>query len=225
MKSYNLISIHTTLVDAHITLEILSKLSQSEINQLIQELKLPMLQKFKFENAINKLTTTANTIATELKVPDDSASVHSSVSSITAPYCMNDPLIVMMGIGKYDGLPDLLGVTKDYDNVINTFVNEWNYKTFYQLNDNTTVYSNNINKLKRNYKLEWNSDEIELFIEQARKCIVQNRHDGLLFGISSHGDTGKVLYDSNCEKIELDFVFTMLSPQVSTVRIISRNTG
>ena len=56
---------------------------------------------------------------------------------------MNDPLIIMMGIGKYDGMPNLDGITKDYDNIIDTFVKHWKYKIFHRLNDNTFIYTNN----------------------------------------------------------------------------------
>ena len=140
------------------------------------------------------------------------------VSSIAPAITMDDPLIVIMGIGKYKGLSDLAGVIKDYENLLTTFVKEWKYKIFYQLENNNIVYTNNINQLAQNdeyskYKLEWNGDEIELFVEQARKHVVKNKHNGLIFAISSHGDTGKVLYDSECEKYELDCIFSMFSPE------------
>ena len=135
------------------------------------------------------------------------------ISSIAPPMRTDDPLIAIVGIGKYNGLPNLDGIEKDYDNVINTFVNHWKFKVIYKLSDNTCVYTNNENELRRNYKLKWNIDEIEEFVEQTRKYIVKNKHNGLLFAISSHGDTGKILYDSECEEYELDCIFSMFSPE------------
>ena len=137
------------------------------------------------------------------------------VSSIAPPLSMDDPLIVMIGIGKYDGMPNLDGIARDYDNMIDTFVNYWKYKIFYKLNNNTCIYSNNKSEMKTNYKLEWDSDEIYQFIEESRKYLVKNRHNGLIFGISSHGDSGRILYDSECEEYALDSIFSMYSPQAS----------
>ena len=138
---------------------------------------------------------------------------------------MDDPLIVMLGIGEYNDLPNLAGIVIDYQNIVNTFVGKWKYKIFCQLNDdnNTVIYTNDKQEIDTltttnkniSYKLKWTMDEIELFIEQARKCIVKNKHNGLMFAISSHGDTGKVLYDSNCEEFDLDSIFSMFSPQAS----------
>ena len=141
------------------------------------------------------------------------------VSSIAPIFKMDDPLVVIMGVGEYESnaYPSLAGVEKDYENIINTFVNYWQYKVFYQLSNNEYIYSNDKNELENNYKLRWNLDEIELFVEQARKCVVSNQHSGLLFAISSHGDTGKVMYDSNGDKYELNFLFSMFSPQANVL--------
>ena len=42
------------------------------------------------------------------------------------------------------------------------------------------------------------------FIEDSRKYIVQNKHDGLMFFLSSHGDRDNVLYGSQCEMYQPD---------------------
>ena len=138
-------------------------------------------------------------------------------SSIKKPLSVNDPLIVILGIGEYDRLPNWTGVTKDYDNYINTFVNSWKYKVFYQLDDNSNVYSNEITEIERNYKLKWDLDEICEFVETVRKYVVKNKHNGLLFAISSHGDNGKVIYDSADAECDLDEIFSMFSPQASGI--------
>ena len=127
---------------------------------------------------------------------------------------MNDPLIVMMGIGEYTGMDNLDCVSKDYDNII---VKCWKYKIFYKLNNNNSIYTNKMNDMDNEYKLKWNGDDIDNFIEEARKHVVQNKHNGLMFAISSHGDTGRILYDSECEQYELDTIFSMFSSQGSAL--------
>ena len=52
-------------------------------------------------------------------------------------------------------------------------------------------------------------------MEKVRKCIVNNRHNGLIFGISSHGDRDKIMYDSECESVNLDAIFSMFSPEAN----------
>ena len=137
------------------------------------------------------------------------------VSSLVAATTMDDPLIVIMGIAKFDELPNLDGVSKEYKIVIDTFVNCWKYKVFYQLNDNTCIYTNNTDEIKRNYKLRWDCDDIDLFAEKSRNCVIENKHNGLMFFISSHGDGSNVLYDSECEEYLVDYILALYSPQES----------
>ena len=139
-----------------------------------------------------------------------------AVSSLVAPTTMDDPLIVMMGIGEFaDELPNLESVSKDYNNVIKTFVKYWKYKVFYQLNDNKYVYTNSIDEIKQNYKLRWNRDEIDLFTRKSRTCLIKNKHNGLMFFVLSHGDNESVLYDSECEEYGVAEILALYSPQES----------
>ena len=139
----------------------------------------------------------------------------SGVSTVAPELSVVDPLVVILGIGEYDDLPNLEGVTDDYQDVIDAFVDKWKYKVFYQLKNDICVYSNNKQEveLKNDYKLKWNCDEIDVFVEKARQQLVNNKHDGLLFAISSHGDTGKIIVDSNGEEYELESLFSMFSEQ------------
>ena len=156
-----------------------------------------------------------NTYDDEMEVE---AKYLSFVSSIAPAFIVNNPLIVMLGIGEYDtGLPNLSGVSKDYYNIIHTFVDVWNYHIFYKLSDNSCVYSNNIIEMSDKYKLRWTMDEIHIFVESARKEIVRNKHNGLIFVVSSHGDTGKVIYDSNIEQYYLSEIFNLFSPQFGQI--------
>ena len=179
--------------------------SHQDVDKLIQQLK------YKLQLSPTVVSNTMNNNT----VPDIRDIVN--VSSIAPSIQTDDPLVVAMGIGKYNGLQDLDGVSIDYDNFINTFVNNWKYKVFYRLNNDCDIYTNDKNKLNRNYKLKWSDEEIEDFIIQARKHIVKNRHNGLLFAISSHGDIEKVMYDSNGDKVQLDGIFCMFSPQASQI--------
>ena len=229
-------SLESILVDASINLNILSCLDQAELTQLIKELKLPILEKYKFQTAVaelqskhpNNTNNNNNNHPDETKL-DDGISVYSGtstmsditrvtgISSIAPALTVDDPLIVILGIGTYNGLLDLDGIniTKDYVNIKTTFGLKWKYKIFYQLSDNSNVYSKDAKELKEkdNYKLHWTIDEIAVFIETARHYVVTNKHNGLIFAISGHGDTGKVIYDSDCEECQLDNVFSMFAPE------------
>ena len=143
-------------------------------------------------------------------------SVCSDVSEMPLPYRINGALIVFLGIGDYDDkLKNLPGVSKDYQNILNTFVGIWKYNAFYKNDKNITIYANDKNQIKSNsnYKLHWTIDEIKAFVEEARKCVVSNKHDALIFVISSHGDTRKIIYDSNMTKYRLRNIFNMFQPQ------------
>ena len=135
-----------------------------------------------------------------------------TVSTVGPSFMMNHPLIVILGIGIYDGLPALPGVKKDYENIINTFVKYYQYNIFYQLDDNNPVYTNKMNQIKNNFKIKWSIDEMETFVENARKHVVQHGHNGLIFSLSCHGDTNKKIYDSKCEFLDLESLFMMFVP-------------
>ena len=59
---------------------------------------------------------------------NDNMSVTTGISTVGAPFILRNPLVIILGIGEFSGLPDLDGVSKDYQNVINVFVNVWKYK-------------------------------------------------------------------------------------------------
>ena len=120
----------------------------------------------------------------------------------------------MIGIGKYSGMDDLIGVSKDYDNIFHTFYKQFGYSIILKDEDNNLLYCNKnndkISKLtKRNYKLHWKYDEIEDFVDGVARVASDstNEHDGLLFFISSHGESDSVILDSECEEISLIQIF------------------
>ena len=165
----------------------------------------------------------------------------SRVSALSKPYIIKNALIVILGIGEYCGnMNNLPGVSKDYKNIINVFTKTWNYKVFYWVdkdskdddddaddanstgsNNNsninynyTPIYTNDTEMIENNlnFKLQWNGDEIDDFLEESRTKLVQNRHDGLIFIITSHGDSGRVIIDSDGENYELDALYSMFTP-------------
>lgn len=176
------------------------------------EEKLHKSNPIEFQSGINK-TSHINTAC------DDTASVvsdaSSKVSSIGEPFVVRQALVAIIGIGDYDGLPNLPGVSKDYENITNIFGKIWKYHVMYKTENNQIIYTNDLKQIKsnKNYKLRWNSDEIDVFVEQVRKYVVTNNHDGLIFAISSHGDIGKKIYDSELEEYDLPNIFSSFAPE------------
>ena len=100
-------------------------------------------------------------------------------------YIINDPLIVILGIGKYvynnkTKLKNLEGVSKDYENIINVFTKYWNFYVCYKNDKNELVYTNKYNKHHSNkYKLSWTTNEIVNFCNQAKGIAISyKKRDG-----------------------------------------------
>ena len=221
--------IEAKMVETEHNLRLLLSIDRSTFSKLARKHNLILLKQFRNhgqnDHSLRSIVSTSTASCDNMltlgksdrltEVTDTSRTT--IVSSIAPAVKMDDPLIVMLGISEYDGLPNLDGVKIDYNNIIDTFINQWKFKIFYKLNDNNIVYTNDKNKIKNNYKLKWDIEEICLFVEQARKHVVQNRHNGLIFAISCHGDRGKVIYDSECNKYSLDYLFCMFSPEARAI--------
>ena len=224
LKNHDLLEMKDVLLKNAMSVEILSTLTdKNDIDEIASASNLTVFKKLKFQAAIRKLQTNISSTDT-LSVVSGVTGVTSAtgVSSIAPAFVVNDALIVILGISEFDGLPNLPGVLKDYKNIINTFVNQWKYKILFKLNNNKLIYSNNISEIEEeekenSFKSKWDIDDIDLFVEEARKYTVKNKHNGLLFIISTHGDRGKLIYDSNCEECYLDGIFAMFSPQGSVL--------
>ena len=150
-----------------------------------------------------------------------------------ATYEINHALVAMLGIGEYCDRDDLIGVTKDYKNIIHTFYKQFGYSIVYYDNHDILQYCNkkpNIlnqeesknddtlieqtklpqeNQSKSAFKLNWSVDEIEKFIENVNEIVqnTHNQHDSLIFFISSHGDNDHVIIDSDGEEVQLMSIF------------------
>ena len=138
----------------------------------------------------------------------------------------------MLGIGKYDDYPSLLAMKKDYKNMVHTFHDVWGYTFMYKCsksdynlnssNDESVVIKPSIKgindytknclregcKHRKYFKQTWNVDEIDNFVKDVKKEIeTNNSYDGLIFIVSSHGDTDDVILDSDCEEYALINIF------------------
>ena len=128
-------------------------------------------------------------------------------------------LVGMIGISEYDELTNLDGVVSDYNNIINTFVKLYKYKILYKLNDNSLVYTNNINEInteKNNFKLKWSDKDIDIYLEELREKLISNKHDSILLFVSSHGDDNDgnpQIITSDGETVDITFIRTMFKPE------------
>ena len=152
----------------------------------------------------------------------------------SAKQIVSNPLVVILGIGEYDGMPNLDGVLKDYKNIIYTFYNIFGYSIIFSDNQNKLHYCNKYNaKLSKStteqFKMNWTIDDIEQFIEKVTNTLDNNNtnnntnnnnndnnndnnnnnnnHDGLLLFISCHGESDGIILDSNCEEYQLSAIY------------------
>lgn len=97
-------------------------------------------------------------------------------------YLINNPIIIIIGISIYSDIArkkgyneNLDGVPRDYEHLIDMFTKKWNYYVCYKQNDNTIVYTNNVEDAKdaNNFKITWTKDQIVAFCEQARDRLLK----------------------------------------------------
>ena len=108
-------------------------------------------------------------------------------------------------------------VIQDYDNTIDTFLKHCKYFVFYKLNNNKYIYTNNISDSDNNYAIKWNGDDIDQFVEESPIHVFQNKHDGLMFFISSPDDRDKVTNHSESKIYKLECIFSMHLSQASVL--------
>lgn len=128
-----------------------------------------------------------------------------------------NPLVVILCIYynvKHSGnkAKNLKCVTNDYEKVISTFCDTWNYYAFFKTNDNKNRYVSKDTKLyekyETNFKTNWSYNEIYSFNIDIKNQLAKGNHDSLIYIISSHCDKrGAVIYDSNMKKIYLTSIY------------------
>ena len=138
-------------------------------------------------------------------------------------YTISNPLIIMLGIGDYDSdvMASLVGVSKDYINIISTFF-KLGYCILYQNKSNTIEYIDkydntktkkqrkklDLRKCKENVKTYWIDDEIEDFFDNGKEYVVKYNHDSCIFLLSCHGDSQGVILDSQGAELSLLSIFS-----------------
>ena len=124
---------------------------------------------------------------------------------------ISNPLVVTLGIGKYNGLPQLI-VTQDYKNIIYSFNCKRGYTVAYCKQDNNLkVIKNRIvnqSDVKDTFKIEWNCNQITSFNNGIKQNVLVNNnksdaYDALIYFVSCHGAAENVIYDSNCDEYEI----------------------
>ena len=140
---------------------------------------------------------------------------------------VRQPLVVILGIGKYNTFGDLKGVLKDYRNIIYA-TNYCNQLPFvYQTKNNQLIHEDHRANFLESYiidnaKTEWTKDEIKKFNDKIKQKILSNpriNYDCLLYFISCRckskiGDSkNHLIYDSNGEKITLKQIMHQFSNQ------------
>ena len=86
-----------------------------------------------------------------------------------------NPLVVILGVGEYDGMPNLIGVKKDYQNLIAIFNKLFKYDILYKLSNNKFNDNKSNGNINDSFKLKWLSDELLYFIDDV-KVNVKNIH-------------------------------------------------
>ena len=136
-------------------------------------------------------------------------------------YYISNPLVIMLGIGDYDSdvMPPLLGVKKDYLNMIYLFYYLFGYSFVFQNKITNNIeclnYNHNsknkikvsLNECERKVKTYWEDDEIDVFFEKCKDMVVDNKHDSCIFILSCHGDNESVILDSKGNEIGLGNLF------------------
>ena len=211
---------------------LLSSNTNSSSNKLIYDIDDTKGQIFKFTDNASALEEVKQNFE-ELKTNEDMIQRQSSLRSrrnnslfshlhslSQAPQIGSkvvfNPLIVILGIGKYDNdfLPNLIGVSRDYSNIAYSMNYCHEYAVVYQSKDNNLNHKQGKDKsfvkdIRTRCKLEWKYEEIEKFNTDIKKLIEYPFHnyDGLIYFISCHGDVEQVIYDSKGEEFPLIDIF------------------
>ena len=140
----------------------------------------------------------------------------------STPCSLSAPLIAMLGISEYDDFANLECVVNDYKNVEYAFHGVRGYSYVYFNKKNKIIHkkqckSNTDYNVASgdNIKLRWTDNEIFDFNDKICQILnsSKNNYDGLIYFISSHGDSGGIIYDSNGDKVPLITIFEKFNNQ------------
>ena len=125
------------------------------------------------------------------------------------------PLVVMIGIGKFVTIADLVGVSRDYSNVLFSLNYTRGYHCVYYTPKNELKWINkrighNKDLSSKNFKTKWSKNEIIQFIKDVKNLLINYEkdddkyYDGLLFFVSTHGDIDNIILTSDEEELNLN---------------------
>lgn len=159
---------------------------------------------------------------------------HATIFHQIPKYEIKNALVVILGIGDYDNsILDLIGVPRDYKNILWVFYNLFSYSVIFWDENNHLQYcskfasskneSNNLpNKAKLHhdaihpkklhkddgkFKIKWTCDEIDEYFDQVSNIVSKGEHDSLICFMSSHGDVDGVIVDSDEKEYQLFQIF------------------
>ena len=109
-------------------------------------------------------------------VANDSQPTNTQATTWSTDFVLDNPLIVILGIGEYDKdvFPTLIGVRKDYINIIYGLAQHQRYDCMYFNGDNELVVldkKSSVEDWDMEFKLRWSCDEIDSFIEEISDLI------------------------------------------------------
>lgn len=145
---------------------------------------------------------------------------------------ISKPLVAVLVIGDYKGspLPSIAGATNDYVNVVRAFNCRRRYDIVFATNSLTKLEIKHItddnvirneNEIKLfDFKLKWSYDDIEDFNKRIATNVLATTsdngdygYDGLIYILSSHGDSEKIIFDSNGEEMPLAYIYNQFDNQ------------
>ena len=147
-----------------------------------------------------------NNISVNVKMANNLSSSEVASQWLSATILqIKNPLVVILGIGEYTGMPHLDGITKDYQHMIKIFNKLFGYDILYKLKSDEFNQNKADGNTQDAFKIRWNFDEVDDFIDESKSILSDKtrKHDALIFIISCHGEADGVILDSDCEEILL----------------------
>ena len=129
---------------------------------------------------------------------------------------MCNPLIASLGISDFNGrLPALLGIPNEYKEIRNIYNKLRGYSMIYMTSDNKMRIEREYRELDDKdealqFKIKWDEKEIKQFNNNIFNFLEKEKtsnFDGLIYFISCHGNSGGIIYDSNCTKVNINCEF------------------
>lgn len=127
---------------------------------------------------------------------------------------ISDPCVIMIGIGDYPAstgvFSSMYSILADYSNMLDLFGNKYGYSVLFRTTANETQYMSKLDVNNFQFKVQWSLSEIMAFIQESKEFISVNKHDSIIFVISSHGgDKDCIFLDSknNLERVGLSLLW------------------